>query len=167
MSTPNTNMNPETRLRTMRILWAVFIITVGLHAMVAYFARSSESDDWPASAAESLGIGASAGGFSVLILVFFALGLSTVVASFLVKQAFANRAVREQNPAVLQTGFILSVVLCEVAALFGFVGLFADGNPAAWLLFVIAVAGMVLHFPRREDVEAASGGGTGFGMGIS
>jgi len=169
MSAPNTNMNPETRLRTMRILWAVFIITVGLHAMVAYFARSSESDDWPtaAAAAESPGIGASAGGFSVLIIVLFALGLSTVVASFLVKQAFSQRAVREQSPAVLQTGFILSLVLCEVAGLFGFVGLFADGNPAAWLLFVVAAAGMVLHFPRREDVEAASGGGTGFGMGIS
>ena len=165
MSTLDLNANPEARLRTMRIIWASFLLSVGIYALIAYFARPS--DESPVSASESLGIGASAGGYSVLILVLFALGLTTVAASFLVKQAFANRAVREQNTAVLQTGFILSVVLCEMAALFGLLGLFADGNPFAYLLFVVAAAGIVLHFPRREDVVAASGGGTGFGMGIN
>ena len=167
MSTPNADMSPETRLRTMRILWAVFLTTIGLYALIAYFARPSGREDYPATAAETLGIGASAGGFSVLLIVFFALGLGGVVASFLVKQYYAQRAVRLQSPAILQTGFILAAVLCESAALFGLIGLFADGNPFAYLLFVVAAAGLVLHFPRREDVEAASGGGTGFGMGIS
>lgn len=165
MSTPKPNMSPDMRLRTMRIIWASFFMAVGIYALIAYVTRTS--DESPAGASESPGVGASAGGFSVLILVLFALGLTTVVASFLVKQAFANRAVREQNAAVLQTGFILSVVLCETAALFGLVGLFADGNPAAYLLFVVAAAGMVLHFPRREDVMAASGGEAGFGMGLN
>lgn len=166
MSTPKLNMSPEMRLRTMRIIWASFFTAVGLYALIAYFARpSGESPAGSGGGAD--GIGAVSGGFSVLILVLFALGLTAVAASFLVKQAFAKRAVREQNTAVLQTGFILSVALSEMAALFGLAGLFADGNPAAYLLFVISAAGLVLHFPRREDVEAASGGGTGFGMGIN
>jgi F0F1-type ATP synthase membrane subunit c/vacuolar-type H+-ATPase subunit K len=165
MSSPDPHVDPETRLRTMRILWAVFLTTIGLYAFVAYMARPS--DESSAGAAESLGTGTAAGGLSVLIIVLFALGLSAVVASFLVKQAYAQRAVREQSPAVLQTGFIVAVVLCETAALFGMVGLFVDGNPLAYLLFVIAAAGIVLHFPRREDVIAASGGETGFGMGIN
>src|SRR5688572_10809230 len=163
MSTPNPHVDPETRLRTMRILWAVFLTTIGLYVLVAYMARPA--DESPVRAAESLGTGAAAGGLSVLIIVLFAPGLSAVVASFLVKQAYAQKAVREQSPAVLQTGFIVAVVLCETAALFGMVGLFADGTPAAYLLFVVAAAGIVLHFPRREDVVAASGGETGFGMG--
>ena len=165
MGTPKSNMSPEMRLRTMRIIWASFFMAVGIYALIAYVTR--QSDESPAGAPESHGIGSAAGGFSVLIIVLFALGLTTVVASFLVKQAFANRAVREQSTAVLQTGFILSVVLCETAALLGLVGLFADGNPASYLLFVVAAAGMVLHFPRREDVVAASGGETGFGMGLN
>ena len=165
MSTQNPNMSAEARLRTMRILWAVFLATIGLYALIAYFARPSAAS--PFSSAESGGIGASAGGFSVLLIAFFALGLSEVVASFLVKQYYAQRAVRMQSPAVLQTGFILAAVLCESAALFGLVCLFVDGNPFAYLLFVVAAAGLVLHFPRREDVQAASGGGTGFGMGVS
>jgi hypothetical protein len=165
MSTLDLNANPEARLRTMRIIWASFLMSVGLYALIAYFARPS--DESPLSGAEAEGIGAVSGGFSVLILVLFALGLTTVVASFLVRQAFANRAVREQNTAVLQTGLILSIVLCEMAALFGLVGLFADGNPSAYLLFVVAAAGIVLHFPRREDVAAASGGDTGLGMGLN
>lgn len=163
----NANVNVETRLRMMRVLWASFVMTVSLFALVAYLTRPSPTDDFPATSAETLGIGAAAGGLSVMLLALFALGLSTVVASFLVKQAYAKKAVREQSQAVLQTGLILALVLCEAAGIFGFVGLFADGNPLAYLLFVVAAAGMVLHFPRREDVEAASGGGTGFGMGIS
>jgi F0F1-type ATP synthase membrane subunit c/vacuolar-type H+-ATPase subunit K len=166
MSGPNPNVDPEARLRLMRILWAVFLMTVGLYATVAYFVRPSGESS--VRAAESLGGGAAeAGGFSVLLLAFFALGLSTVVASFLVKQAYAKRAVREQSTAHLQTGLIIALALCESAGLFGFVGLFADGNPFAYLLFVISAAGIVLHFPRREDVIAASGGGTGFGVGIN
>ena len=165
MSDPNPHANAETRLRTMRILWAVFLVTVGLYAVVAYFARPLNES--AVGGGESPGTGTAAGGFSVLILVLFALGLSMVVASFLVEQGYAKKAVREQSPAVLQSGFILAVVLCETAALVGLVGLFADGNPAAYLLFVVSAAGIVLHFPRREDVEAASGGGAGFGMGIN
>ena len=165
MSTTKPNMSPEARLRTMRIIWASFFMAVGIYALIAYFTR--QSDESPVGASESLGIGASAGGFSVLILVLFALGLTTVVASFLVRQAFANRAVREQSLMVLQAGFILAVVLCEMAAIFGFIGLLTVGNSAAYLLFVVSAAGMVLHFPRREDVVAASGGETGFGMGLN
>ncbi len=164
MSTPK-KATPEARLLTMRVLWAGFLNSVFVYALIAYFA--APTDESPVSTAEAGGIGAATGGFSVLILVLFALGISTVVASFLVKQSFAKRAVREQSTAVLQTGFVVALVLCEIAALFGLLGLFADGNPAAYLLFVVAAAGIVLHFPRREDVEAASGGGAGFGMGIS
>jgi F0F1-type ATP synthase membrane subunit c/vacuolar-type H+-ATPase subunit K len=168
MSRNEKGMDAETRLRTMRILWAVFLMTVGLYALVAYFAAPGTPGAASVRYDDSLGsIGASAGGLSVLLVVFFVLGLSTVVASFLVKQAFANRAVREQNPAVLQTGLILSLALCEAAGLFGLFGLFAEGSPSAYLLFVVSAAGIVLHFPRREDLTAASGGETGYGMGLN
>jgi hypothetical protein len=80
---------------------------------------------------------------------------------------YAKRAVREQSTAHLQTGLIIALALCEMAGLFGLIGLFLDGNPFAYLLFVVSAAGVVLHFPRREDVVAASGGGAGFGMGIN
>ncbi len=168
MSSQNPHVNIETRLRAMRILWAVFLTTVGLYALIAYLAAPRTRGAEAVGAGDSLGdTGASAGGLSVIILGFFAVGLSTVVASFLVKQSFAKKAVREQNPVVLQSGFIIAVILCESAGLFGLIGLFVDGNPLAYLLFVVAASGIVLHFPRREDLQAASGGDTGLGMGLN
>lgn len=168
MSSPNPHVDTETRLRTMRIIWAVFLTTVGMYALIAYFIAPQTPDAASVWDGDPLGgIGASAGGISVLLLFFFALGLSTVAASFLIKQAYAKKAVREQSPPVLQTGLILALVLCEMAGLFGFIGLFIDGNPLAYLLFVVSAAGIVLHFPRREDVVAASGGEPGFGLGIN
>ncbi len=166
MSSPNLNVDPEARLRLMRILWAVFLMTVGLYVVFAYF-TVPDSADAPARSSGSPGIGATDGGFSTILLLFFALALSMVVASFLVKQVYAKKAVREQSTAHLQTGLIIALALCEMAGLFGLIGLFLDGNPFAYLLFVVSVAGIVLHFPRREDIVAASGGGAGFGMGIN
>jgi hypothetical protein len=155
MSSPNTHANPEARLRTMRILWAVFLASVCLYALVAYYIASptlswsSVQSDGPLGS-----IGATAGGFSTMFIMFFAFGMSTVVASFLLKQAFTKRAIGEQNPALLQTGLILSVALCEMAGLFGFIGLMVDGNPFAYLLFAVSALGILLHFPRREQVFA-------------
>lgn len=152
-------MDPEARLRTMRIIWAVFLTTVGLYALVAYFAAPSTPDGGSVRTGEALGIGAVSGGLSMMLIVFFALGFSMVVISFLLKLAFTNRAVRERNPALLQTGLILSLVLCEMAGLLAFIGLFADGNRNAYLLFGFSALGILLHFPRREQVFESYGKG--------
>jgi hypothetical protein len=152
--------NPEMRLRTMRIIWASLLASVCLYALIAYYiapatsAWSSVSSDGPLGSIE-----ATAGGTSTTLIVLFALGMSTVVASFLLKHAFAKRAIAERNPALLQTGLILAVVLCEMAGLFGFIGLMVDGNPFAYLLFVVSALGILLHFPRREQVFEVYGAG--------
>ena len=57
----------------------------------------------------------------------------------------------------MQAGFILALALCEVAALMGMVALFVTLSKYAYLLFALGALGMLLHFPRREQVEAAFG----------
>ena len=134
----------DTRLRTMRILWAAFVASVGLYALVAYLAA-------PVNEA-----GGAGGEESPLIYIFFALGLSSIAASYLLRQNFYGKAERERQPALVQTGLIVALALCEVAALLGLVALFALGNPLAYSLFVLAVVGQLLHFPRRDQLLAAS-----------
>ncbi len=134
----------EARLRTMRILWLVFPVTIGLFVLVTRFAR-------PAGAA-----GGEAGrGDPTLLLALAAAGLSTVVASFIVKAGFYRRAAERREPAQLQTGFILAMALCEAAALLGVVGIFITWNDYAYLLFGLGALGEALHFPRREQVMSA------------
>jgi hypothetical protein len=148
LNRPATEAGPDaglnTRLRTMRILWAVFLVCVGQFALVGWFARA-EAD---ASAEGGTGV-------PPLLYVFAAVGVASVAASFVLKSNFYRRAAERQDPAQLQTGFILAMVFCEVAALLGLVGLFQTPGVHAYALFALAALGEALHFPRREQVMSA------------
>jgi hypothetical protein len=145
----------DTRLRTMRILWAVFLLTIGQFLLVLYFADPMTEAERAAASGEP----APGGNPSPLLYLFFALGIAAVGASYVLRQKFYARAERERQPALVHTGLIVALALCEVAALLGLTALFALGNPLAYFLFALAAVGDLFHFPRRDQLLAAYGTG--------
>lgn len=135
---------PEVRLRTMRILWVMFLVTVGLFVLVTRFARPDDET-----------VAEMDGGNTTLLYVLAAVALSSVVASFVLKASFYRRAAERRQPEQLQTGFIVAMAFCEAAVLLGLVGVFATWNDYAYLLFALGALGEALHFPRREQVMSA------------
>ena len=135
---------PEVRLRTLRILWAVFLINVGLFVIVAYFG----SQDVDGTAGDEVE------GVPPLLYALGAAALSSVAASFFVKASFYRQAAERREPARMQTGFILALALCEAAALLGVVGVFTTRCDYSYALFALGALGMLLHFPSREQVFA-------------
>lgn len=135
---------PDARLRIMQILWAMFLITIGLFVLVTYLTRP---DDETVAEMRS--------GDATILYVLAALALSSVVASFVLKAGFYRRAAEQQQPMLVQTGLIIALALCESAVLFGMVGVFITRNDYAYLLFALGGLGEALHFPRREQVLAA------------
>ncbi|MDT5262046.1 MAG: hypothetical protein QOC61_1050 [Acidobacteriota bacterium] len=131
------------RLRTMRILWGSFLMTVVIYALIGYFAMPS------AELREAVPENTS------LLYGLAAAGLAAVFASFVAKKIFYSRAAAQQLPAQVQVGFIIAVALCETSVLFGLLGLFITWNLYAYLLFALGSLGMILHFPRREQLLAA------------
>ncbi|HEX8282145.1 MAG TPA: hypothetical protein VF588_02270 [Pyrinomonadaceae bacterium] len=144
MNHPAAGAGLDLRLRTMRILWAMFLITIGLFVLVTYVSRPD--DETRAEIASDP---------QTLLLVLAAVALSSVVASFVLKAGFYRRAAEQQQPALLQSGFIVAMALCEAAVLLGLVALFITWNDYAYLLFALGALGEALHFPRREQVQAA------------
>jgi hypothetical protein len=51
---------------------------------------------------------------------------------------------------------VVACVICEAAALMGVIQRFIVGSRDYYLLFIIAAAGIALHFPKRSHLEAAS-----------
>ncbi len=137
---PDRDMGADARLRTLRILWAVFLVNVGLMALVSYFGRPETE---------------GAEGVPPLLYGLAAVALSSVAASFFLKASYYRRAAERQEPAQLQTGFIVALALCEASVLLGLVGLFATGCDYAYGLFALGALGIVLHFPSREQVFAS------------
>lgn len=93
---------------------------------------------------------------SPLIVGITALGAVLVLASFLVKRKILQRSVEKQDVGMVQKAMIVALALCELSALLGFMERFVIGNREYYLLFILAVAGVLFHFPRRSQLEAAS-----------
>ena len=132
----------EVRYRIMTVLWVSFLVTMLVFALVAFLIQPPEV--------------AAGGDNTTLVTVLFAMGISTVIASFVVKKIFLTRAANEQRVEMVQTGLIVALVLCEMAGIFGLLAHFATHHPYSYLLFAVGALGMLLHFPRRAHLLAAS-----------
>ena len=132
----------EFRLRTMRILWGAFLMTIVLYVLITVFVvpwkdAGEEGRDNP-----------------TLLLTFAIMGFLAVAASFVLKRHFYGHAVEESNPAKFQIGFIIAEAFCEAAALLGLMGLFITLNKYAYVLFALGALGQLLHFPSRDQLAA-------------
>ena len=84
----------ELRLRTLRILWGAFLMTIGLYALITVFALPprdalEEGRDNP-----------------TLLLAFAVIGLMSVAVSFMLKRHFYGHAVERGEPARVEIGLI-------------------------------------------------------------
>ena len=142
----------DARLRALRTIWAALLGSVILYAVVGYVVSP------PALSWRSLGF-AGENGSAALAVVTAGLYLAGLLASVLFSQmtlrSFLRRAEAEQNPALVQTGFIIALVVCEAGALLGLVVLFLARSWTAFLLMGISAMMIVLMRPRREHLAAA------------
>jgi hypothetical protein len=140
----------DARYRTLLILWLAILFSVMLFFVMTRF----------------IGIPVEVEGNMILVPILLALSILTLALSFVLKRRFYSQAIDRQSPAMLQTGLIVALALCEVTALFGLIIFFVTGCHYYYLFFVLSVLGMLLHMPRREPLRAASfkSGGPGFMM---
>lgn len=145
---PNQNSNVETQYQTMTILWFGLLISQLVLLVVMYFAKPGI---YRFDFSKSL-----LGENPPLIIVFAVLGISVVVLSFILSKKFINQAIAEQKTPLVQTALIIGCALCEAASLFGLVLAFAFDYQYFFLWFALGILGTILHFPRRDNLIAAS-----------
>ncbi len=132
------------RYPTMLVLWCALLMSVGL-----YFV-------FPFLAAPPLNTVQRTQAQSIIILSLTIMGAIMVALSFLVKNRFIERAIDKQDVTLVQKGMIVACAMSEVSALLGLIERLVFGYRGYYLLFLFAAAGIVLHFPRRSHLEAAS-----------
>lgn len=96
-----------------------------------------------------------AGQSGAMILGFALVAITCVAFSFAFKRRFFERAVAEQNPALVQSGLIIALALCEASSLVGMCLAFAFDYQYFFAWFILGIAGMLFHFPRQNDLLAA------------
>jgi predicted MFS family arabinose efflux permease len=138
--------------RKLLVVWAAMLASLGVYVAIAYLLRPARAEEGTANDTVSLAL--------------LGAGAAAVMASFVVKNRILSRAVREQDLKLVGTAYVAGLALAEGAGLLGLVSAFALGGGFPGLLFLVSAAGMLFHFPRREDLSAASHD-TAHGRGIT
>lgn len=106
---------------------------------------------------------ASADGNHTLTWALGAVGFTTFLASFLIKRKLLAQAAAERRPDLGTTAFVIAFAMCEMTAILGFVAYLITGLSYALHSFIIAAAGLLLHFPARGAFDRIEAGGDGSG----
>jgi len=144
----NEKSNVEGQYQTLAIIWFSLLVSQFMFLVVLFFAkREIYNFDFSKS---------PLGENPMIIVVFAVLGLSTFLISFVLRKKFLDQATGEQKPALVQTALVVGCALCEATTLFGLVLAFAFDYQFFFLWFALGILGIILHFPKRDNLIAAS-----------
>jgi predicted MFS family arabinose efflux permease len=126
------------RYRVFLFLWMAILISVVLFLVFALVVPSS-------------GVANPMLSYSLL-----GIGLIVVILSVLLKHRLVKQAIEKRDIQSLQGAHIIGLALCESAALFGLLDHFVTGSKICWFAFLLAVTGMLLHFPKKDHLRAVA-----------
>lgn len=129
----------DSRYRTLLVLWIAFLPTIAFYFVLTLLQPRA---DVPEN--------------RILTIVFSAISAFLVVVSFPLKKTFLSRSVETQQASLVNTGLVLAMALCEAAGLVGLLDFFIARDRYYFILLALAFVGILLHFPQRSQVEAAS-----------
>lgn len=135
----------DKRYQTMVVLWVgSFLSTVALYLISTFVVESAEAaSQEPAQS-------------TLILWILTAVGVVTVAVSLLLKRKLLQRSVDQQSVEVVQQALVVGVALSEIPALAGVLETMFINSGFNYLLFIIAGIGALLHFPRRDNLLAAT-----------
>jgi hypothetical protein len=144
------NENPvrspaEARRRGLLLIWGAQLMSLALLFFLTYIVRPRSSTEGNHTLAWTLG----------------AVGFTNFILSFFVKRKLLAQAAAKQRVDLGTTAYVLAFVLCELTAILGFLAYIITGLSYALHSFIIAVTGLLLHFPPRgalDGIEADNAG---------
>ncbi|HEY0428692.1 MAG TPA: hypothetical protein VGC76_13005 [Pyrinomonadaceae bacterium] len=144
----NQNISVEQAYKTLVTIWAALLMSQFLFLVVIYFVRP---EVFKFDFSRSL-----LGENPVFVIALAAAAIGNFIMSLVLRRKYLAQATAEQNVGLVQTAMIIGCALSEAISLFGLLLVFLQGYQYFFLFFALAIFGFLLHFPRRENLIAAS-----------
>jgi hypothetical protein len=128
--------------RTLIILWFALIMSVVMYFVFLIMVRPQNSVEPQPN--------------SPVIIGLTAIAFMLVIAGFLIKRKYLERAVDQQDLVKVRTGHIIGWALCEVPALLAIVQRMVFGFRGYYWLLLLSGLSIGIQFPRFEQLQAAS-----------
>jgi cation transport ATPase len=134
-------VDPQTRHRTLMIIWGAILTNV-----IVFFVLANVIAPDTSRLSES----------NTLSFVLAAVATFVTIGSYFFRQKMLARAAEQQRPESVSSAYIVAFAMCELAALCGFMLRYLTSERSYYFLFIIAVFGLVLNLPKRDDIINAS-----------
>lgn len=92
----------------------------------------------------------------LVTLVFAVGGIAALILGFVFRNQHMARAMVDQDASCVQTGLVLGCAFSEACSLLGVILALAFNHPYFWVWMALGILGILLHFPRRGNLEAVS-----------
>jgi hypothetical protein len=131
-------VNVDALFRVLMILWFAMLMSLLMFLLVIRFSQVKIVNN---------------PGMSLMLN---SIGVVPLAISFLLKVKLLDKSVAAQRPDLVQSAYVVSFAFCEISALLGLIDHFVTGSGYYYLGFAFAGLGMLLHFPQKKHLLAAS-----------
>jgi hypothetical protein len=92
----------------------------------------------------------------LVTLVFAVGGIAALVLGFMFRNQHMARAAVDHDASCVQTGLVLGCAFSEACSLLGVILALAFNYQFFWVWIGLGIIGILFHFPRRGNLEAAT-----------
>jgi F0F1-type ATP synthase membrane subunit c/vacuolar-type H+-ATPase subunit K len=142
------NANAEQSYKTLIIIWIGLLISQLMFVVLIWFTKP---ELFKFDFSQPI-----LGDNALIVGLFAVLSVSDIVIGLIIRKKTLERSVAEQSIPLVQTAMIIGCALSEAISLFGVMLAFAFNYQYFFLFSILGVIGILLHFPRRNDVHSAS-----------
>ena len=137
----------EVRYETLVIIWLSLLISQALFLAVIGFVK-------PELMAFDL-TQPIFGDQALIVLVFAFGGIAAFVLGLIFRNQHIARAIADRDAGCVQTGLVLGCAFSEASSLLGVILALVFEYPYFWAWIGLGLIGVLIHFPRRGNLEAA------------
>lgn len=143
-----TNTNVEQSYKTLLIIWTALLFSQLMFVVLIWFVKP---ELFKFDFSQPL-----LGDNAMIVGLFAMLSVSDIVISLILRKKTLERSVAEQSIPLVQTAMVIGCALCEAISLFGVLLAFIFSYQYFFIFSIVGAIGVMLHYPRRDDVHAAS-----------
>ena len=140
--------NVKVKYQTLVAIWSALLVSQLMFLVMVYFIKP-QLYTFDGSAPVL-------GEHPIVILLFAGAALGVFILSFVLRNQHIRRAVVDQDAGCVQTGLVLGCALSELSSLLGLVLAFVFEYPYFFLWIALGIIGVLFHFPRRNQLDAAT-----------
>lgn len=137
----------EVKYETLVVIWGALLFSQVTFLIIIYFVKPrlfSIDGNYPILGEKPL-----------ITIIFAIMAIAMLGLSVVLRRQHMERAARDRDAGCVQTGLVLGCALSEVCSILGVVLALAFDYPYFIVWNILGILGILFHFPRRGNYDAA------------